>query len=202
MSRMLFKLNKQNNAIINEDAIKMHPPFRKLKTDEMQVMILYCDKHAKFHQFPPEKRLLMAKREIWGTSEKPIPDLLKSCMEEYYALQYDQREELISALQWKIELLKKQMLAEPNVKLIPGYVKAMEDLQLKCENLQMDIDAEEDLLELEGGKKQSLLEYMQHNKKLSNMTNEMSHDIKILFQVKETGETGITTEHGDNNTNR
>lgn len=202
MSRMLFRLNKNNNTVIHPDAVKTVPAFRKLKAEEVQFMILYCDKFSKFHQFPPDKRLLMSKREIWGHSDQAISKHLKLCMEEYIALQYDPRDELIKTWQSKIDLLKKQMIQEENPKLIPGYVKAQKELQQECDNLQIDIDTEEELLDIEGGKKESLLEYMQRNRKLSKIKNEMSVDMKIMFSPKETGETSITTSHGDDNPDR
>ena len=167
MGRMLFTLNTHNNAILREDAIRMEPVFRKLLKEEIQFMILYADYHSKFHQFPQETKLQMAKREIWGSAEKQIPKHLNRAIERYMDLQYDQRQELIKAYQNKIELLKRQLKKEDNPKQIPSIMTAIRQIQVECENLQLEIDTEDEMLDIEGGKKESLLEWMQRNKKLS-----------------------------------
>lgn len=189
MSRTLFKINKRGTAVVHPDVAKLHTPFRSLTDKEVLFMIVYCDYYGLFRQFPVEEKFKRSAHHVFGTTEYKPSAKLEKCMQNYMDFQYNEKEEMVKALKAKIDQLKRDIIdKETKATAISGLLNAVRSIEAEVDKYEAEISDNEDFIEIEGGRKESLLEFMQRNKKLAEIKRESYPEIEILHRPKETGE--------------
>lgn len=163
----LFRLDKQNCVLLDEDAYRLIPELRDLSVSALLFICLYVDYDSPFHQFPEEERLRRARRQVYGNDGEGVEkmDHIIKGIASYRSLQYDGRRETIIKYQSKIEYLGNQLLHTKEVREIKDLDTAIERLMDRCEKIQKVIDSEElgSSVQLKGGGKLSFLEKWQKN---------------------------------------
>lgn len=189
MSRTLFKINKRGTVVLHPEVSKLHTPFRKLSEKETLFMIIYCDHFGLFRQFPTEEKLKRTSHHVFGVTRYEPSDHLIKCMETYMDFQYNEKEEMVKALKRRLIDIRIE-IASSNTKIttITSLINAARSIDEEISKYESEISDNEDYIEIEGGKTESLLEFMQRNKKLSEIKRESYPEIKILHQPIETGE--------------
>lgn len=165
---MLFKLNKDNTAVLHQECYQLCPALKNLNSKQILYIILTYDYDSPYRLLPLEERRRTAKAQVYGTSDvKPENDkIILVGIKIFMSLQYDPKRESIETYSKKIQLLENDLLTSSGASEITGIIKSIEHLTKASDNMQKDIDRDESLEELEGGGKLSLLEKMQNNGKL------------------------------------
>lgn len=176
MGVTLFRTDKKNTAVIDEDAAKLCPELSKLKPKELLLVVLSTDYHSIYHQLPEEERKRRSKRHVYGAeecdpySQKSVIDAI----EAYKGLQYDPKREVMRNMQEKIRLYSEEILTSENPTSITRIDAAIEVLQKRCDKIQEEInqkDVQDDLLDGKDNR-MSFIEKWQANQREYNKTKQ------------------------------
>jgi len=108
---------------------------------------------------------MKAEREVFGSNTKDYENdhpKIKEAIDEYKSLQYDQRRDLISVFQDKIDILQGQIAAAEGLKM-KQIIDNINLVNLTIEKMQKEIDRDEEVAQLKGGGKLSRIEEWQKN---------------------------------------
>lgn len=182
MGHQLFRTTKKNDAVLDEEAVKLCPEFAALNSKEVLLLILYVDYFSPYAQIPDQDRLRRAKRHVYGKDDVS-PEISKkflAAVECYRGLQYDIRRETLRKYRNKSSLISEELLNETNNRKISEHHQAIKVLSEMCKELEAEISkvnyAEEQLLV--GGKTISFIEQWQKNQRELKLAQEREEKAK------------------------
>jgi len=150
---MLFRFDRKNKVAIHKDAIKLCFHLKKISSDELYYIILAYDYRSKFNQWSIEERRKRACIEAFpGGKWEDVEAKIADAIEEYKSFQYDHRRATRDVYMTKKKRLENQLLSELNPRVINDIDKSIQVLEKRIEDIQHDIDASDNELELRGGK--------------------------------------------------
>ena len=168
---MLFKLSKDNTAILHKDCYKLCPSLNGLSEKQMLYVILAYDYKSPYTQLPLEERRRTARAQVYRTldTDPEKKRIVRDAVEEYISLQYDPRKETLDTYTTKIKMLERDLMATSDTTEITKITRSIAHLMKSHNDVQKEIERSEVMEELEGGGKLSLLEQMQNSRKIYNL---------------------------------
>jgi len=165
----VFKVDKNFDAVLNMDAVKLVPELKGLDQDELRYVIMVIDYvDGPFRKKPLEERRLLARKKVYGSSDKnpETPNVLIG-MDAYKSLVFDIRRETVDIYKSRIKGLQKKTIQETTTfTRLKELDSTMTFLMERIKTIEHELDIEEDEeIELKGKKKLSYLELWQRNQK-------------------------------------
>lgn len=163
----LFKIDKTSNQVLHEHALQLSPELRVLNEQEALTVILAHDYHSPYNQFPLEDRERRAYMHVYNTTDSDNffrGQKIKKAVEEYRALQYNPKIELINSYNAKIQELNRLLSKEKTIDGIKNVTSSIKELRKYVIEMEKEILA--DSIEegkIVGDKDRSWLEKMQSN---------------------------------------
>lgn len=165
----VFKIDKNFEAVINIDALKLVPELKGLSQQELRYVILVVDYvDSPFRKKPLEERKLLAKKKIFGSTDVKVetPNVLAG-MDAYKSLIFDIRRETTDIYKAKVKGMHKETLQDSTafsrLKELDQTISFLSD-RIKSIEHELDIEEDEEI-ELKGKKKLSYIEIWQRNQK-------------------------------------
>ncbi len=171
---MLFTLTLDKQAMLRPECYQLAPMLKSLDAKQMLYIILAYDYHGPYHQLPREEARRSARVQVYGSLDGEDPeksDLMYNAIRSYMSLQYDSKRSTIQVYIEKTKRLQHSLLGTESSTEINKILKSITLLEKASEELQKEVDKDEDMLQLEGDGKLSLLEKMQQSKKIYKMHN-------------------------------
>lgn len=165
----LFKVNHDWTAVLNPEAVKLCQYLPQISKKEfLYIALAYDNSDGPFRQRPPDERINLAKKKVFGTMDiEPETPLVKKAINEYKELIFDVRREVIDTYKKRIVSFQRESLKED---LTVGKLKdidaAIKFLMLKIEEMENELNTEEKTSTIvKGDKKLSFVEQWQLNQK-------------------------------------
>lgn len=165
----VFKVDKNFDAVLNPDAVKLVPELKGLNQDELRYVILVVDYvDGPFRKKPLDERKLLAKKKVFGSTDiNPETPKVLIGMDAYKSLIFDIRRETCDIYKMRIKGLQKETIQETTtftrLKELDSTISFLTD-RIKSIEHELDIEEDEEI-ELKGKKKLSYLEIWQRNQK-------------------------------------
>lgn len=163
----IFRFNKYDKVVLFPEAVKLAPKCKKLNPEELHFVVLAFDWHSILKRYPKADRIRKAKRIVWNKDDGDdfFPEKeqkIIEAIEEYEELQYDENRALRDAYRSKITILQDQiMVADPSK--IKTLDEAIERLQKRIKETEVEIFKNDDTALLKGGDRLSFIETWQRN---------------------------------------
>jgi len=165
----VFKVDKNFDAVLNIDAVKLVPELKGLSQDELRYVIMVIDYvDGPFRKKPLDERKLLAKKKVFGSTDvKPETPNVLIGMDAYKSLIFDIRRETVDIYKQRIKALQKETIQETtSFTRLKELDSTMTFLMDRIKSIEHELDIEEDEeIELKGKKKLSYLEIWQRNQK-------------------------------------
>lgn len=166
----LILVDKRGNAVLHRACTDLIPELGLLRNEELLFVVLATDYFSPYAKFPEEERIRKAHYHVYGDRQvDPMEKKhIKKAMEQYMSLQYDHRRELLDSYMNKVTMLSQGMRDLTSAKDISDSIKSIDMLHESIKKMQADINDDNDLITIEGGKSLSFIEIMQKNMKSFN----------------------------------
>jgi len=164
----LFKITRDGDIILEKEVVRLCPILSRLEDNELKYIICAYDYiDSPWHRKPEEERKIIANRLFLKDSEKKEkdPDFRKA-VEEYESCIFDIKKYTAETLKNRIYKFDQMLMSSDDPAKMKNYDSAIAILQKRYDDINEEVKAEEEMLEIKGGKKLSLIEVLKRNKKL------------------------------------
>lgn len=164
----LFKVNKQGEIELFPEVIQLCPVLKDIPQKLLCYLICAYDYvDSPWHRRPFEERKDLAKKKYLEENEEPEKrSIFNKAIEEYESCIYESRTATIENHKNKIHKFNNLLSASDNYNDIVNYDKSIAILQKRIDELTEQVKAEEEVIELRGKGKLSLIEKLKRSKKL------------------------------------
>jgi len=162
---MIFKIDKNFNAILNPEAVKLIPELAALSQKELLFVILvedYAD--SPFRKKPFEERWSMAIKRVFGDNTINLEtNRIKTARDLYRSLVFDIRRETLDVYKRKVAIYHKEALAANiEFKRIKELDQAIQYLEERIQSIEVSLEADDiTSVRLKGDKQLSYVEIWQ-----------------------------------------
>ena len=178
MGEPLFKLDSNYDAVLHPEAVGLAPKLRVLSKVEFKYIVLAHDyQYSKFHKFPKEEMIMLAKKECFKNDPSYEPeddDKMIEAIQEYKELNYDELREEKKAYQSKLIRLRKKLLTEDEMasSAMRNLRENMSFMKHEIDELDRKIDISDEHVQLKGKNRTlSMIEIWQRKQKRHNKMN-------------------------------
>ena len=164
----IYYFNDKGEIIRNKEILNIFPRLAKLSDEEFKYYVLVYDHVRSPYKFRPRKEVqIMAARLAFKKDEIVEED--KKVVIALRSMLYDEKHETVIALRTKINALNDEILAEEDNKKLTVTMTTIDRLQSMLDKVMEQIKEKSDTVNIGKGKKLSLLEELQRNRKLYEM---------------------------------
>jgi hypothetical protein len=170
MSHGVFSLNQEGTVILHPDAVKLEPVLKQLTENQLLYVIWVHDYlQSPLRKKPIEDRKRLAKVKFFPDMEKDLEEypIMKAAILSFKGLIYDEKYETADTYKNKIYQLQKNLMSTEGTQEIKNITSAINMLRKSIEDLENEIEDEEQVKYVKGGRSLSMLEQWQRNRKLS-----------------------------------
>jgi len=140
----LIEIDHRNNQILRPEVMKMVISFEALTEKEMLAVVLHCDYHSIYKQFPDHER---KRKAMYHAFDDNIPKFWESnkivkAVDDYMRLQYNPKIEVSRKYQQKIDKFLQLLENDDSPTSVKKTTDAIASLRQSIAALEKEIDEE------------------------------------------------------------